>query len=153
MDCKWNCISVLIVFSLRFSKEILSYVPHLVNLKKFNGKTHIIDLFRNPICSLKSLFFRWFLLHLFSDPFGSPHRCNTSRQACSKNQQKNIRFFLSKAGFERGLLLKWLFLASFLLNFSTVCLHMLAKFIKNPAQKQLIFPTKASFERSLISQK
>ena len=45
------------------------------SLKEATCKNTRIDLFRNPICSLKSLFFRWFLLHLFSNPFGSPLYC------------------------------------------------------------------------------
>ena len=46
-------------------------------------------------------------------------------------------------------LLKRPFLASFLMNFSTICLHMLSKFIKKSYQKWLVFPIKANFERSL----
>ena len=47
-------------------------------------------------------------------------------------------------------LLKRPFLASFLINFSTICLHMLSKFIKKSYQKWLVFPIKANFGRSLF---
>ncbi len=47
-------------------------------------------------------------------------------------------------------LLKRLFLSSFLRNFSTICTHMLSKFLKKSIQKLLIFPIKASFERSSL---
>ena len=47
-------------------------------------------------------------------------------------------------------LLKSMFLALLLPNFSTVCAHMLSKFRKKFAQKHSIFSNKASFERSLM---
>ncbi|MGZ3634243.1 MAG: hypothetical protein ACXVAJ_07955, partial [Parachlamydiaceae bacterium] len=47
-------------------------------------------------------------------------------------------------------LLKLSFLASLLLNFSTISLDMLLKFINKSAQKILIFPSKASYARGLF---
>jgi outer membrane protein, multidrug efflux system len=46
--------------------------------------------------------------------------------------------------------LKLPFLASLLLNFSTICSHMLSKFINKVAQKISIFSRKANFQRSLL---
>jgi hypothetical protein len=46
--------------------------------------------------------------------------------------------------------LKWHFLASFLRNFSTVCTHMLSKFLIKSARKLLTFPIKAGYARSLL---
>jgi manganese/zinc/iron transport system substrate-binding protein len=42
------------------------------------------------------------------------------------------------------------FLASFSQNFSTMCSHMLSKFLDKSAQKWLILATKASYARSLL---
>ncbi len=47
-------------------------------------------------------------------------------------------------------LIKWIFLAYFLPNFSTICSHMLSKFDKKSIQKSLIFSTKANDARGLI---
>ena len=43
------------------------------------------------------------------------------------------------------------FLASLLLNFSTICTHMLSKFINKPAQKASILSSKANYARSLMN--
>jgi hypothetical protein len=48
-------------------------------------------------------------------------------------------------------LLKLLFLASLSTNFSTICLHIISKFVDKPAQKSSIFPAKAGFARGLLS--
>ncbi len=48
-------------------------------------------------------------------------------------------------------LIKWIFLAYFLPNFSTICSHMLSKFGKKSIQKSLIFSNKANDARGLLS--
>ncbi len=47
-------------------------------------------------------------------------------------------------------LIKWIFLASFSPNFSTICPHMLSKFDKKSIQKSHIFSSKANYARSLL---
>ncbi len=47
-------------------------------------------------------------------------------------------------------LLKCSFLTAFLMNFATMCTHMLSKFYRRSVPKYLIFPTKANSARSLL---
>ena len=62
-------------------------------------------------------------------------------------------FWLHLLGFFRNpiRLPKLPFLTSLLLNFSTICAHMLSKFINKSAQKISTFSGKANFERSLLA--
>jgi hypothetical protein len=47
-------------------------------------------------------------------------------------------------------LLKLPFLASLSTNFSTICLHIISKFVDKSAQKLSIFPAKAGYARGLF---